>query len=283
MLSGPGALMTAAVLVGACGSAEAPPTTVSATALHDGRISVNLAVATASVAPGDSVAIVVDAVNLGPAAVVWRSGGCDLRGAVRVVALEPPEPTGGFDLGPAESAWVTAVALSAELAAQTSTLAISPGPRRTLDCRLDHGFAELRPGARLTEHAAWRAETATGAPALAGRYRLTAVLEVVRAGVELVPAEFRAGRDVVPAATSVDIVVAEPGPSRLAAAEALALLLRGTLLGDWVRSGDVMAADTTMRYEDGEWLVRVVRRDGITGLGRVAADSRGPARFEVRR
>lgn len=276
------AIGIAAVLaVGGCSQgapSASPPTHTSTSIVIDG-VAISLTVDRDTTVPGVPIEAIVVVENRSGRAVRWRAGGCNLVSAVTIgpagVLPAPVQPRDRI----------------ATFVARVTDGAESPGPTRTLPsqstvdrraCQIDRGFAELAPGGRLTERAVWPATTNAGAPIAPGPYRVTGSFPMLAPAGPLVPAEFRADRDLRSIDAELALDVTAGGPERLRAADGVTALLAGTPLGGWVRNGDVTAADASLRFADGAWELRVRLPTGQVAIGRVDGSGGGRPRLDIR-
>ncbi len=274
------ALAIGAVIIG-CGSAVQTPATVdrpSVSVVADG-VSVRLTLERDATSPALPLEAIVVVHNVGPRPIRWRADGCSLVAAVTIAAAgilpaqAPPRDRA--------ATFVARITDGAEAPGPTVTLASeSAVGRRT--CQIDHGFAELAPGVRLTERAVWPATTSAGAPIAPGTYRVTGSFPMLTLAAPLVPAEFRADRDLRSIDTELALEVTHDGPKRLSAENAVTALLDATPLDGLVRNGDVTAADASLRFADGAWELRVRLPSGQVAIGRVAGSGEGRPRLDVR-
>ncbi len=211
------ALAIGAVVLG-CGSAAQTPATVdrpSVSVVTDG-VNVRLTLEQDATGPAVPLEAIVVVHNAGPRPIRWRSGGCSLVSAVTIAAVGVlPAPAPRLDR---EATFVARVTDGAESPKSTVTLTSEPTVDRRA-CQIDHGFAELAPGARLTERAEWPATTSSGAPMAPGPYRVTGSLPMLTPAAPLVPAEFRADRDLRSIVAELALDVTAGGPERLRAGQ----------------------------------------------------------------
>jgi hypothetical protein len=256
---------------GACADDQPPPGSDAgaSSSTVDHGLAVSLTVDRVAIVPGGSVEAIVVVHNLGPHKVRWRAGGCDLVGSVTVVSVArvaeaDPEADVRARL---VTRFVDALASEADRPAPVRPRTEPSGGGRA--CQIDHGFAELGPGSRLTERVTWSALSAGGAALPPARYLMSGAFPVVADDVPLAPAEFTSGRDVRPIATEIAIDVEAEGRAPITAREALVALISGTPLGDWVRAGAVDAGDADVSFDGQAWLVRINLPTGGAATGRV--------------
>lgn len=283
-----GLVLASALLVVGCspeGSdpAPAPPDRPAASA-QKGGVSIGVTLDRGSTDAAGRIEAIVSVENRSGRTVRWRAGGCDLRGSVTAHSAHvPPAAPVPDDVGQGRIAtFIDAVAVVADAPAAPTTLMIEPqdGGR---GCQTDHGFADLRTGERLTERVDWAATTVAGAPLPPGRYVIRGTFPMLPDGMPLVPATFRASRDVDPltADTAVDVTgVLATIPTARAAVEAL---LSATDLGDAVRTGQVDARNAGISFDRGFWVLRITLPGRATAVGRVPADGRGKPTLEIAR
>jgi hypothetical protein len=271
---GVAALLTA----GACGdgSSAAPEAGATASVVERG-VGMNLAVDRDAVFPGGSIEVIVSVQNLGAHEVRWRAGGCQLHGSVMVIPLVPLTPEADAGIGDdrrLETRFVDTLAFAADRPAPADPLtAASTGDRA---CQIDHGFAALAPGARLTERATWPALSAGGAALPPGVYTLSSTFPMLGSDTPLIPAAFMTERDVQAVSVEVAIEIEDDGRAHLSARAALRALLAETALGTWVRAGSVDAGDVSVAFEDPFWTVRIRLPTGGSAVGRVDVRSGRP-------
>ncbi|CAN5488282.1 hypothetical protein BH20CHL7_BH20CHL7_09800 [soil metagenome] len=259
------------IAAGACADDQPPPGSHAgaSSSTEDHGLAVSLTVDRIAVAPGGSMEAIVVVHNLSSRKVGWRAGGCDLVGSVTVAsAARAVEAAPEGDVQARLVArFVDALALEADRPASARPRTIPSGGGRA--CQIDHGFAELGPGSRLTERVTWSALSAGGAAMPPGHYLMRGAFPLVADDVPLAPAEFTSGRDVRPVAAEIAIDVEEDGQGHLTAREALLALIADTPLGDWVRAGTVDAGDAEVSFDGRAWVVRVGLPTGGAATGRV--------------
>lgn len=276
-------LAAAAVLAGGCATEPGPAEVRQAFASSEADgITISLALDREETVIGAPVEAIVTVRNVGPRTIRWRAGGCALQSTVSVTAARPdvdivaPAPVPA----PVEAAFLAAVATAPGAPAAVATLQSTPsGAGR--GCQIDHGFAELAPGVRLEERAVWSALTIAGGPAVPGDYIVRAAFPRLRDDAALVPANFQADRDVQPVRVDLTIRVRDVGRPTVSAGAAVLALIRGTELGDLVRSGGVKPADAVLSWDDQGWILHVRLPDGGSAVGRVAGTA--PARATLER
>ncbi len=273
----------AALAIASCASPDAAPSgegPSAALATLDG-LTVQLSVERTELGAGEDLGVIVAVQNLGREPVRWRAGGCDLRASVAVVPTDAAAVVGGIAEMPdgddgdrLVARFIAVVAGPGDGVAPSRTIATTT-PAAGRACQIDHGFAVLAPGERLEERAAWSATTAAGAPLSPGPYEMRATFPMLGRDSPLVPAAFRAERDLRPVIASVEIDIDEASRHiSISGADALRTLLEQTSLGAWVRSGTISAADAHLAYDGNGWTITVQVPTGGTAAGRVSADGR---------
>ncbi|MEX2184092.1 MAG: hypothetical protein WEC14_06565 [Chloroflexota bacterium] len=261
------------IAAGACADDQPSPRSDvgASSSTVDHGLAVSLTVDRIAVAPGGSVEAIVVVHNLSSRKVRWRAGGCDLVGSVSVVsaarAVEAEADAEEDVQARLVARFVDVLAQEADRPAPARPPRVAAGGGRA--CQIDHGFAELGPGSRLTERVTWSALSAGGAAISPGRYVMSGAFPLVAADVPLAPAEFTSVRDVRPVAAEIEIDVEDDGPSHLTAREALVALISDTPLGDWVRAGTVDAGDAGVSFDGRAWVVRIGLPAGGVAVGRV--------------
>lgn len=283
-----GLVLASALLVVGCspeGSDPAPdPPDRPAASAQQGGVSIGVTLDRGSTDTTGRIEAIVVVENRSGRTVRWRAGGCDLRGSVTVRPADvPPAAPVPVDGGERRiAAFIDVLAVVADRPADPITLMIGVQDAGR-GCQTDHGFADMRTGERLTERVDWAATTVAGAPLPPGRYVVRGTFAMLPVGMPLVPATFRASRDVDPltAETAIDVTGALTTiPTARAALEAL---LSATDLGDAVRTGRIDARHATITFDRGVWVVRITLPGRAVAVGRVSADGRGEPTLDAAR
>lgn len=262
---GPGYRIAALTALGVAALACSEPGTTPgqvgpSVTVEDDGVTVTLAIDRDSVTPGGMVALRVSIRNGTRTGIIWRSNGCTLQAPASVQAVgperpapDPVEPAARGPLGVIRERLISGADDTRPVAEVRSAETGRPG-----SCAIDHGFSELAAGAGLVYDGTWTARTVRGAPALPGQYIVRAEFTRLRPGVPLVPAAYRAERDgqTIRAELTLRLVLPEGGAAGLSAADAVDRLLAHPQIAEHL-SRPGAAESTSLRYDEGSWVLRV--------------------------